>query len=281
MPAGEQQPLSTRKEDQPSYYSTYASFEESVLEQVRRETYGEDIGQFSWVTADEFRRFFSWLDLGPGSDVLEVACGSGGPAIFMAHTTGSRVTGIDISEDGIRTANQMALTRGMSEQVHFLQGDAGQPLPFEDYSFDAITCIDAINHLYNRLDVLREWHRVLRPGGRILFTDAIIVTGMLTRDEITARSGSMGLFVFTPPGVHEHLIEAAGFETPTVEDVTATIAMVTGNWREARVNHESDLVEMEGRSAYDTFQHFLAVAHTLSSERRLSRFVYVAGKPKE
>ena len=276
MPADEQERGDNRKGDQPSYYATYANFEESVLEQVRRETYGEDIGQFGWVTAEEFRRFLSWLDLGPGSDVLDVACGSGGPAIFMAHTTGCRVTGIDVNEDGIRTASQMALSRGMSEQVHFLRCDAGQPLPFEDSSFDAITCIDAINHLYNRLDILREWHRVLRPGGRILFTDAIIVTGMLTRDEIMARSGSMGLFVFTPPGVHEHLIEAAGFNPPMVEDVTATIATVTRNWREARANHESDLVEMEGRSEYDAFQDFLAVAHTLSSEHRLSRFVYVA-----
>src|SRR6476469_9394377 len=148
MPADEQEPVPNRGEEQPSYYSTYANFDESVLEQVRRETYGEDIGQFGWVTAEEFRRFLSWLDLGPGSDVLDVACGTGGPALFIAQTTGCRVTGIDINEDGIRTANRMALARGMSEQAHFLQGNAGQPLPFDDASFDAITCIDAINHLY-------------------------------------------------------------------------------------------------------------------------------------
>ena len=273
--------MPTDDKDKTLFYSAYANFEESVLSQVREETYGEDIGQFSWLTADEFRRFFQWLDLGPGSDVLDVACGSGGPALFMARATGCHVTGMDINEDGINSANQVAQAQGMSVQARFQQGDAARPLPFGDASFDAITCIDAINHIYNRLDVLREWYRVLRPGGRILFTDAVIVTGMLLRDEVMARSSSMGQFIFTPPGVHEHFIEAGGFEQPTVEDVTSTIAKVTKNWLEARIKHAADLIKMEGQSGFDDLQQMLAAAHTLSSERRLSRFVYVARKPND
>ena len=279
MQSYEQQRADTGEGGQTVYYSTYANFEESILQQVRRETFGEDIGQFSWLTADEFRRFFSKLDLGPNSAVLGVACGSGGPALFMAHTTGCNVTGIDINESGINTANEMARAQGLSAQAQFVQGDASQSLPFDDSSFDAITCIDAINHLYNRLDVMREWYRVLRPGGRILFTDAVIVTGMLLRDEMITRSGSMGQFIFTPPGIHEHFIEAAGFEQPVVEDVTATIAMVTGNWHEARIEHSADLIKIEGQASYDSMQDLLAVAHTISSERRLSHFAYLARKP--
>src|SRR5688572_26335105 len=149
--------MPTDDEEKTLFYSTYSNFEESTLSQVREETYGEDIGQFSWLTADEFRRFLQWLDLGPGSDVLDVACGSGGPALFMARTTGCRITGMDINENGINTANQMAEARGMSLQARFQQGDAADPLPYDDSSFDAVTCIDAINHIYNRLDVLREW----------------------------------------------------------------------------------------------------------------------------
>jgi ubiquinone/menaquinone biosynthesis C-methylase UbiE len=265
--------------DKTLFYSSYANFEVSVLARVREETYGEDIGQFSWLTVDEFRRFFHLLDLGPDSHVLDVACGSGGPALFMARSTGCRVMGIDINENGINTANQLAQAQGMSDQAHFQQADAARPLPFGDDSFDAITCIDAVNHIYNRLDLLQEWHRVLRPGGRILFTDAVIVTGMLLRDEIIARSSSMGLFIFTPPGVHEHFIEAAGFEPPMVEDATATIAEVTKNWHQARMDHSDDLIRMEGQGAFDDLQQMLAAAHTLSSERRLSRFVYIARKP--
>jgi len=279
MAANEEETRASGEQDELYYFSTYANFEEDVLAQVRQETYGEDIGQFGWVTADEFRRFFHLLDLGPRSDVLDVACGSGGPAIFMAHSTGCHVTGMDINEEGINTANHMAQAHGMSEQIRFQQGDASQPLPFDDASFDAVTCIDAINHLYNRLEVLSEWYRVLRPGGRILFTDAVIVTGMLLREEILARSGHMGQFIFTPPGVHDRFIEAAGFEGLVVEDVTSTIAMVTKNWHDAREKHKTRLIGRESQPAYDSLQSFLAVAHKISSEHRLSRFLYVARKP--
>ena len=271
--------MPTDDEEKTLFYSTYSNFEESTLSQVREETYGEDIGQFSWLTADEFRRFLQWLDLGPGSDVLDVACGSGGPALFMARTTGCRITGMDINENGINTANQMAEARGMSLQARFQQGDAADPLPYDDSSFDAVTCIDAINHMYNRAEVLGEWYRVLRPNGRLLFTDAVIVTGMLMRDEITARSNSMGQFIFTPPGVHDRLIEAAGFIDLEVEDVTATIAMVSKNWHQARAGHRDQLLRMESQADFENLQHMLAAAHTLASERRLSRFAYRARKP--
>lgn len=266
-------------DDKTLFYSSYANFDEAVLAQVRQETYGEDIGQFSWLTADEFRRFFRLLDLGSTSSVLDVACGSGGPALFMAHETGCRVTGIDINENGINTATQLAASHNLADRALFRKIDASQPLPFGDDSFDAITCIDAMNHIYNRLDTLREWYRVLRPGGRFLFTDAVIVTGMLTRDEILARSTSMGQFIFTPPGVHERFIETAGFEQIAVDDVTASIAEVTHNWHEARANHHDDLLRIEGEANYDSLQQMLATAHKISSERRLSRFAYSGHKP--
>jgi protein-L-isoaspartate O-methyltransferase len=61
--------------------STYSHFTDRVLEAVRKETFGEDIGQNSWVTADEYARFLPWLDLAVGHHVLEVASGSGGRAL--------------------------------------------------------------------------------------------------------------------------------------------------------------------------------------------------------
>lgn len=47
------------------YGTAYGNFATHALEQVRRDTYGEDFGQSSWVTADEYRRFFQLLELGP------------------------------------------------------------------------------------------------------------------------------------------------------------------------------------------------------------------------
>jgi ubiquinone/menaquinone biosynthesis C-methylase UbiE len=158
------------------YNTTYSNFSSAVMEQIRRETYGDDIGQNSWLTADEFRQFFAMIDLTPQSNVLEVACGSGGPALFMARTVGCHVTGVDINENGIATANRMATAQGLNGRVRFQLIDASQALLFTDGSFDALICIDSINHLPNRSKVLGEWYRLLKPGGRVLFTDPIVVT---------------------------------------------------------------------------------------------------------
>src|SRR6266850_594830 len=62
--------------------------------------------------------------------------------------------------------------------------DATGPLPFSNASFDAITCIDAINHFPDRPRLIAEWARLLRPGGRLLFTDPITLTGPLTNAEM-------------------------------------------------------------------------------------------------
>jgi methylase of polypeptide subunit release factors len=90
------------------YHSTYSHFNEHVLEAVRKETFGLDIGQNSWVTVDEYDHFVPWLGLTAESHLLEVATGSGGPALYLAKRTACRVTGVDANEEGVTTASQMA-----------------------------------------------------------------------------------------------------------------------------------------------------------------------------
>ena len=61
------------------------SYQEQLLEEVRREAYGEDIGQTSWITVDQYDTFYSWLNLPPQAHLLDVASGSGGPALYLAR----------------------------------------------------------------------------------------------------------------------------------------------------------------------------------------------------
>jgi len=248
-----------------------------VLDAIRKETFGVDIGQNSWVTVDEYDRFLPWLDLAADHHVLEVASGSGGPALYLARTTGCRVTGIDSNESGVATASQMAAKSGDAQQVRFSVADANTELPFEEGSFDALLCIDSMNHFPNRLSVLREWHRVLRTGRRALFTDPVVITGPVTNDELALRS-SIGLFLFVPPGINERLIEQAGFRLIRQEDVTDNAALVAGRWHRARHAHKDDLLRIEGEKRFEGLQRFFEAVHSLTSQRRLSRIAYLAEK---
>lgn len=261
------------------YDNVYGGFADQVNATIRAEAFGEEIGQNSWLTADEHRGFFGLLEIDGSSEVLEVASGSGGPALFMVRETGCRVTGVDLHDDGVAAGNAAAAEQGLAGQARFRQVDAREPLPFDDASFDALICIDSINHMYERERVLRDWHRVLRPGGRALFTDPIVVTGMLRREEMLVRSRGMGEFVFSPPGLDETLLRAAGFDEIQVEDRTPNMAAVSGAWRAARARHSSELDEIEGAEANAAFQEFLRVVERLASELRLSRPAFLARKP--
>jgi SAM-dependent methyltransferase/predicted N-acetyltransferase YhbS len=256
------------------FYNTYGHFDERVLAAIRAETFGQDIGQNSWLTADEYERFISWLNLTSTSHVLEVASGSGGPALYLAEQAACRVTGIDANESGVATAARSAADSKVSSQVNFQFADANAPLPFDDGAFDALVCIDAMNHFPDRARALGEWRRVLRPGGRAVFTDPVVITGPVTNDELALRS-SIGLFLFVPPGVNERLIEEAGLRLVKHEDITDNAALVSGRWHQSRQRHREDLLRIEGEERFDNLQKFFDAVHRLTTERRLSRIVYL------
>jgi SAM-dependent methyltransferase len=258
------------------YNSTYGNFQEQVLAEIRRETYGEDIGQNSWITTDEYDTFYSWLNLLSGDHVLEVASGSGGPALYLARKFKCRITGLDINEQGIKTANQQALDANISD-AKFQLTDVDQRLPFEDETFEAVMCVDSMNHFRDRLGYLREWQRVLKSGKRTLFTDPVVITGPVSNEELAARS-NIGFFLFVPLEVTKDLIKEAGFKLLRCEDVTGNIELTSGRWHASRQKHREDLIKIEGEERFDGLQKFFSTVQKLTSERRLSRFVFLVEK---
>jgi SAM-dependent methyltransferase len=260
-------------------YGSYQNFADEVMGAVRRETFGADIGQNSWITVEEYDRLLSCLGLATRGDanVLEVACGSGGPALHMASTLGCRVTGIDMEQHAVATAMRLAQATGLAERASFTLADANAPLPFEDEAFDGIVCIDAMNHLPDRLGVLREWRRVLRSGRRAVFTDPVVITGAVTNEELALRS-SIGLFVFVPSGENERLIDQAELALVQREDLSAGAAVIASRWAKARDHHRAKLESLEGAERFANLQQFFQSVQRLTSQRRLSRIAYVVEK---
>ena len=259
------------------YNSNFGNFETELYAQIRQEAFGGDIGQNSWLTSDEQDRFLEWLDLSPGNTLLDVACGAGGPALRIAAITGCSVVGIDIHYQAVAAASSMAAQRGLAGRAEFRSMDATAPLPFSGSSFDAITCIDAINHFPNRPSLIAEWVRLLNPGGRLLFTDPITLTGPLTNAEVATRS-SAGFYLFVPYGYDEHTISQCGLQLLFCEDVTANMAKVAEARHAARESRSTALREIEGQQSFNSQQEFLEVAARVAREGRLSRFVYVSKK---
>jgi ubiquinone/menaquinone biosynthesis C-methylase UbiE len=259
------------------YDSAYGNYESAVYRQVRIETYGEDFGQTSWVTTEESKAIPQLLHLRPDAFVLEVGCGSGGYALHLAEMVSCRLVGLDINAPGVHNANQLALARGLASQARFEQCDASKNLPFDDNTFDAVFSNDVLCHLPRRPAVLVEMFRVLKPGGRMLFSDALVVGGMVSNEEIATRS-SIGFYVYSPPGENERLLGRAGFRHIRVTDTTDSAARIANQWHHAREKRKEELVAAEGSTNFEGLQRFLSCVHTLTSDKRLLRYLYVAMK---
>jgi cyclopropane fatty-acyl-phospholipid synthase-like methyltransferase len=257
------------------YDTNYGNFQTELYAQIRHEAFGEDIGQNSWLTSDEQDRFLEWLDLSPGKTMLDIACGAGGPALRIVAATGCSVVGIDVHQQAVTTASSLAAQRGLNDRAEFRLIDATGPLPFSDASFEAITCIDAINHFADRPRIIAEWARLLTIGGRLLFTDPITLTGPLTNAEVAVRS-SAGFYLFVPLGYDEQVIANCGLQVLVRADVTANMAKVAEARHAARASKSEVLCNIEGDQAYHRQQEFLTVAARIAREGRLSRFVYVS-----
>ncbi len=212
--------------------------------------------------------------------MLDAACGSGKPTLRIAQKTGCHVSGVDIHADGIASATANAREVGYEGRALFHHANAAERLAFDAASIDAVTCIDAINHLPDRPRVLGEWHRILKPGGSLLFTDPIVLTGPVTNEEIAIRA-SIGLFVFVPHGLDETLLREAGFDVERVEDRTPNMASNAAGWHRARASREAQLRKIEGDDAFFGQQRFLETAARLAREGRLSRFAILARKHRK
>jgi SAM-dependent methyltransferase len=184
----------------------YASSAQSpTMGRIFQEVYGDDmppaeVAAFSFVSLSELQRLARELQLGPGQAFVDLACGGGGPGLWVTRETGADLVGIDISPAAVEQAAGRALQFGLNGRASFKVGDfAATGLP--EAAFDGAISIDALWLAFDKLAALREAARILRPGARFLFTTW----------EMTIPIPDF------PPQVDDHrpLLHEAGFE---VED---------------------------------------------------------------
>lgn len=143
-------------------------------------------GRLGW-----FDRQFDW----PGRDVLDLGCAGG----FMAEAIadrGATVTGIDPAKDAIAAARAHAEATGRT--IRYDTG-LGEALPYADASFDAVVCVDVLEHVTDLTRVVSEVARVLRPGGMFLF-DTINRNPLARLATITVAEDLLKLL---PKGTHD------------------------------------------------------------------------------
>lgn len=164
------------------FYETHPINEQQILEKLRDGGFDlanitEDILQdfdqdhYGGVAANDALAKLASID--DSCHVLDVCCGLGGPSRYMAHNFGCRVTGIDLTMTRVEGAKNLTALAGLDDRVTFQNANA-LDLPFEDGSFDVVISQEAFCHVPNKARLIAECVRVLKPGGRMAFSDILV-----------------------------------------------------------------------------------------------------------
>lgn len=156
---------------------------------------------------------------------LDAGCGEGKVAIYLAQEYGYRIEGVDLMQPSIQRADREIKKLGLSERVKVRIGDYTS-LDFVDKTFDGVYTMETLVHVANYKDALKEFYRVLKPGGKlILFEYSVKNWEKLSLEQqkvgnlIVEASGMHGLLHFQE-GSLEKFVEEAGFKHISTEDAT-------------------------------------------------------------
>lgn len=154
----------------------------------------------------------------PDMHILDVGCGIGGSTRRLSHETGCYVTGIDLSDEYIDTAQRLTQLLNMQERVKF-HATSALELPFGDNTFDGAWSLQMNMNVDDKLSWLKETYRVLKPGGRaILYEVCGNKNTPLYFPVPWAQDSSMSFLV--PPVSFRDIITSAGFEIDVWNDKT-------------------------------------------------------------
>ncbi|MGB7305715.1 MAG: methyltransferase domain-containing protein [Burkholderiaceae bacterium] len=154
------------------------------------------------------------------SRVLDIGCGLGGPALFLAQNYQCHVTGLDLVDVNIDGAIKRASQRGLQDRTDWYVGDA-TALPFAEKSFNTVWGLDAWCHVDDKTRLIAECVRVTEPGGLIAFTDWLLKADMspAQRTAVLEASASPGM---APAATYLQLFSDFGLELIEFTDVSST-----------------------------------------------------------
>jgi SAM-dependent methyltransferase len=195
------------------YDAVYAALPKSATllrtwrEHALSPDYPEGFEPISFVAGAELHRMADELRLPDGGALVDLACGLAGPSLWIASERDASLIGVDLSPVAVAQATERARTLGLEGRARFVAGSFAET-GLEAACADGCMSIDALQYAPDKRAALAEMARILRPGGRLVFT-----TFELDRE----RCAEMPVLGSDPVGDYRPLLEAAGFEVTVYE----------------------------------------------------------------
>jgi sarcosine/dimethylglycine N-methyltransferase len=180
-------------------------------------------------------------DVGPGHKVLDIGSGYGGAARYLAETFGCSVTALNLSEKENERNREINAERGLSDKINVIDGSF-EDIPADDQTFDVVWSQDAILHSGHREKVLQEVVRVLKPGGKFIFTDPM-QSDDCPKGVLQAILDRIHLSTLGSPKFYRDTLSALGMTEVIFEEHTAQLINHYSSVLQETRNRQDELVK--------------------------------------
>jgi SAM-dependent methyltransferase len=235
------------------------------------------LDQWHYHGTDAIRAAADRLELGPMSRVLDIGAGIGGPARYLAHTTGCHVTALEIQPELNEIAVDLTQRSGLDGRITHICGDA-LSYPLHDASFDAVVSWLAILHIPDRRRLCTRLARALRAGGGCYVEDLCMHAPFAADDLSSVREIVCGISMTS---IEDYVgdLQSAGFIDIAATDLTGDWAPYAADrlqkWRQG---HEA-YARIHGEGAYAAQEKFYSVISHLYKSGSLGGVRLIARKP--
>jgi sarcosine/dimethylglycine N-methyltransferase len=262
-------------------YSVLHKLDSPANRLIRQSIWGDqDIGQQSFITPWYLDDLIRITGINSESYVLDIGSGVGGPAVYLAKKSGCRLTGIDISDVGVETGNQLASNAGLSDRVKFQLGDAME-MPFPVNNFDSAISINVMNVFRDKEALFRQVLRVLKSEGIFAFLSG---TFDLPNDpkiiENMARGYLIPQYYDTLDG-YKSKLKRAGFRILEIIEYVWDFRIQNRLWGDAYKKHYNAIVKEQGKENTDLHIIYFDTYLKLIDEGRAGNHLFISQKPGE
>lgn len=243
-----------------AFYTRHPISAEHILDKIRgqrgsldgltvEELWAHDQDHYGGLGVND--RLAERAQLKSGMKIADFCAGLGGPARYMAKRYGVTVTGIELTPHRVAGANRLTAAVGMTDRVTVVEGNV-MAVPLADASQDAVLSQEAFLHVPDKSKAVAEAYRILKPGGRLAFTDWICHRPLDAGEARVMWEGIAAQGVQTVESYRE-MLGAAGFRIEAVDDLTAEWGVILDKRRRMYTKLREETAAAGKPSGADSF----------------------------